>query len=100
MSNKAKFFVPLGALLACGLAVGGFVLAKHSSAQTRAPEAGANKTFYTCGMHHQIIQDHPGNCPICGMKLEPVRNQAGAFDSQAIAVDPVTIQNMGIRTAV
>jgi Cu+-exporting ATPase len=28
-------------------------------------------TEYTCPMHPQIIQDHPGNCPICGMSLEP-----------------------------
>src|SRR5262249_18002936 len=26
---------------------------------------------YTCPMHPQIVQDHPGNCPICGMALEP-----------------------------
>jgi Cu+-exporting ATPase len=25
---------------------------------------------YTCPMHPQIVQDHPGNCPICGMTLE------------------------------
>lgn len=25
--------------------------------------------YYTCSMHPQIMQDHPGNCPICGMKL-------------------------------
>ena len=24
---------------------------------------------YTCKMHPQVHQDHPGNCPICGMKL-------------------------------
>jgi P-type Cu+ transporter len=27
--------------------------------------------LYTCPMHPQIVQDHPGNCPICGMALEP-----------------------------
>jgi Cu+-exporting ATPase len=27
-------------------------------------------TEYTCPMHPQIVQDHPGNCPICGMTLE------------------------------
>ncbi|CAM5199456.1 Cu+-exporting ATPase OS=Castellaniella defragrans OX=75697 GN=HNR28_003611 PE=3 SV=1 [Castellaniella defragrans] len=27
-------------------------------------------TIYTCPMHPQIRQDHPGNCPICGMSLE------------------------------
>jgi Ni,Fe-hydrogenase I cytochrome b subunit len=24
---------------------------------------------YTCSMHPEIIQDEPGNCPICGMNL-------------------------------
>ena len=38
--------------------------------------ATAEKTLYTCGMHPQVIQDHPGNCPICGMKLTPIRKQA------------------------
>src|SRR5213082_2338833 len=27
--------------------------------------------IYTCPMHPQIEQDHPGYCPICGMSLEP-----------------------------
>lgn len=25
--------------------------------------------YYTCSMHPQVMQDKPGNCPICGMKL-------------------------------
>ena len=29
-------------------------------------------TFYTCPMHPEIHQDHPGNCPKCGMALEPL----------------------------
>lgn len=32
-----------------------------------APEG----TMYTCPMHPEIRQDHPGNCPKCGMALEP-----------------------------
>ena len=28
-------------------------------------------TKYTCPMHPQIIEDHPGHCPICGMTLVP-----------------------------
>src|SRR5262245_53064538 len=27
--------------------------------------------IYTCPMHPQIRQPGPGNCPICGMTLEP-----------------------------
>ncbi len=26
---------------------------------------------YTCSMHPQVVQDQPGNCPICGMELVP-----------------------------
>ncbi|MDX6767403.1 MAG: efflux RND transporter periplasmic adaptor subunit [Candidatus Methylacidiphilales bacterium] len=37
--------------------------------QKQAPTAGK---IYTCSMHPQIRQDHPGDCPICGMKLVPV----------------------------
>ena len=28
-------------------------------------------TIWTCPMHPEVRQDHPGNCPICGMTLEP-----------------------------
>ena len=32
----------------------------------------AAAAVYTCPMHPEIRQDHPGNCPKCGMALEPV----------------------------
>ncbi len=28
-------------------------------------------TMWTCPMHPEVRQDHPGACPICGMALEP-----------------------------
>lgn len=34
------------------------------------PSAGAN-VIYTCPMHPEVRQEGPGNCPICGMALEP-----------------------------
>jgi P-type Cu+ transporter len=33
-----------------------------------APTAGA---MYTCPMHPEVRQNHPGSCPKCGMALEP-----------------------------
>lgn len=40
--------------------------------QELAPAAAAEGTIYTCPMHPEIRQPAPGNCPICGMTLEPV----------------------------
>lgn len=36
-----------------------------------SPTARAG-TIYTCPMHPEVRQDKPGNCPICGMALEPL----------------------------
>ena len=30
---------------------------------------------YTCPMHPEVITDHPGNCPKCGMKLVPLKEK-------------------------
>ena len=37
-----------------------------------APAESQAGTIYTCPMHPEIRQNQPGNCPICGMTLEPV----------------------------
>ena len=48
--------------------------------------ASAAEQLYTCGMHPQIIKKEPGDCPICGMKLTPIRaNTSKAQDSNANA---------------
>ncbi|HEY7610330.1 MAG TPA: heavy metal translocating P-type ATPase [Alphaproteobacteria bacterium] len=43
----------------------------------KQPAAPAG-TIYTCPMHPEIRQAGPGNCPICGMALEPETVTAGA----------------------
>ena len=39
---------------------------------TRKSATFESKTMYTCPMHIEIRQDKPGDCPKCGMRLEPV----------------------------
>jgi Cu(I)/Ag(I) efflux system membrane fusion protein/cobalt-zinc-cadmium efflux system membrane fusion protein len=105
--------------------------------------------WYTCGMHPNVLQKGPGLCPICQMKLTPLKKDADAQtggqagdskerkilywrapmdpnyvseqpgkspmgmdlvpvyadegdspSAHAIRIDPITVQNMGIRTAV
>jgi len=53
----------------------GFVAAFPSTSK-------AAEQLYTCGMHPQIIKKEPGDCPICGMKLTPIRaNTSGQKDT-------------------
>ncbi len=40
------------------------------------------KTIYTCPMHPEIEQDHPGDCPMCGMALEPKTGTASPGEGE------------------
>ena len=42
--------------------------AGHDHARDTPPAPG---TRYTCPMHPEIVSDAPGDCPLCGMSLEP-----------------------------
>jgi Cu+-exporting ATPase len=62
---------------------------------------------YTCPMHPEIEQDHPGECPKCGMVLEPktprmveedeteIRSLSRKFWSALVLTIPVLILAMG-----
>ncbi|MDO8321249.1 heavy metal translocating P-type ATPase [Rhodoferax sp.] len=41
-------------------------------------------TIYTCPMHPEVRQDYPGNCPKCGMTLEPELPKLGDDDNRAL----------------
>jgi len=100
MKTKLKLIL-LGTLLIATASLGVFTVEASSQMDTtNAVTVAPGKTLYTCGMHPWIIQDHPGNCPICGMKLEPVHKTGSAVESSssAIAIDPATIQLMNIQT--
>ena len=64
-----------------------------------AADASSDAQLWTCGMHPQVIQDHPGQCPICHMELTPLEASGEAGDS-TITIDPVVVQNMGVQTTV
>lgn len=51
-----------------------FTCGTEDSSDTSADQ----KQLYTCGMHPQVIQEEPGNCPICGMKLTPMKDTESA----------------------
>ena len=43
----------------------------HPEAHGEHDDVVAVGAMYTCPMHPEIRQDHPGSCPKCGMALEP-----------------------------
>jgi P-type Cu+ transporter len=45
---------------------------EHYLNKLGTPEPAPPATLYTCPMHPEIVQEGPGNCPICGMALEPM----------------------------
>lgn len=57
-------------------------------------DEASDGTWYISQMHPWIVQPEPGTCPICGMDLTPIN----ATDLGRIAIDPATVQNIGIRT--
>lgn len=45
---------------------------EHYLGDRPAPEPMPEGTQFTCPMHPEIVEDEPGDCPICGMALEPM----------------------------
>jgi len=45
---------------------------EHDHEQEQEQE---KKQKYTCTMHPEVVTDHPGKCPKCGMKLVPVKQE-------------------------
>ncbi len=124
--------------------VGGAEAGTKQDANKEGEGKAAAPQLYTCGMHPNVIQSTPGDCPICHMKLTPMKTgqeekldererkvlywrspmvagytsdrpgrdpmghdlvpvhgeSGNAPVGRSIKIDPVVVQNMGIRTAV
>ncbi len=155
-SGRASVTLLIATVTLVAGVVGGYTLSQRTgtgSSMNMEMGGGAvtptadGEQWYTCGMHPNVIQKGPGDCPICQMKLTPLKKDddsgggAGASkerkvlywrapmdpnyisqkpgkspmgmdlvpvyadkeesgSAHTIRIDPVTIQNMGIRTAV
>ena len=67
-------------------------------------EEGKEADLYTCGMHPEVIQEGPGLCPICGMRLVPLSStlEGGTADgspSGTVTIHPEITQSIGVRYA-
>ena len=80
MNTKLILIAVLAA--AIGGTAGWFAPHQLSSATTATP-AGRKVLYYACPMHPNIKYDKPGDCPICGMKLQPVYTDENKTDAPA-----------------
>lgn len=78
MKKKTKLLLTFCGLLLLGILVGRYLLpASDSHHHPDVPkETQENATSWTCSMHPQIQQTEPGDCPICGMDLIPLKNDS------------------------
>jgi Cu(I)/Ag(I) efflux system membrane fusion protein len=78
MNMKRLGIAIVGAALAfaLGLMIGGSADHGHKAHAAAGSEDGG---LWTCSMHPQIQKTEPGDCPICGMDLIPLK--AGADDT-------------------
>jgi Cu(I)/Ag(I) efflux system membrane fusion protein len=52
-------------------------VSQESSSSSMQKQTSEQVDYWTCSMHPQIHMPKPGLCPICNMKLIPVRKEAG-----------------------
>ncbi|MEL6771146.1 MAG: efflux RND transporter periplasmic adaptor subunit [Bacteroidota bacterium] len=62
-----------------------------------AYDTNGDGIVYQSGMHPWVVQDKPGQCPVCGMDLQPV--SVNGATPGTVEIDAVTMQNLGVRTA-
>jgi Cu(I)/Ag(I) efflux system membrane fusion protein len=79
------------AALALGAAIGR--PGALASAQARAAAPVLTRSRYACPMHRQIVDDHPGRCPICGMDLVKTGSESHPAGLQ---VDSAALSALGV----
>lgn len=107
--NTLRWALFAGLLVLAVASVGSYVA-------SRWPRAGVahehRQARYYCPMHPSYTSDKPGECPICGMSLEPIP-AGGTRDPRTVSggdgdvpglssvhITPERVQLIGVRTAV
>ncbi len=73
--------------------------AGQGQAERQDSVAKSDKQLWTCGMHPHVIEEEPGQCPICGMNLVPMRGGQGDHTGHDHADgEPTAANGSGERT--
>jgi multidrug efflux pump subunit AcrA (membrane-fusion protein) len=101
MKTKNIILIVLIAVIALGI---GLLGRQQNTSKQALVRHGQHEIWY-CPMHPQILYDHPGQCPICGMDLvkrvsAPQRQESAVEGYTTISVTPQRQQLAGVRTVV
>jgi len=75
--------MPLMLALIALMTLGSGCSRSHPTKENPPESTTSKKEIWTCSMHPQIREDHPGACPICGMALTPLRTSIPAEATNA-----------------
>ena len=93
----------LGTALLAGLGLGYMLFnggTSHSTSTEVHNHSAANPQQWTCSMHPQILQQEPGDCPICGMDLIPAESTASGLAPEQFKITPNALALANIQTSI
>ena len=102
LMNVVRWALFAGLLLLAAVSIGAYVASCRSGGV-----ASQKQARYHCPMHPTYTSDRPGECPICGMNLEPIPTSAAGSSGAAgdvpgltaVELSPDRVQMIGVRTA-
>ncbi len=107
-SNKVKLrkkeIIIIAITLIIGISLGSIFSTSSTPKTVTTEEHSSHKEaaseIWTCSMHPQIQQDKPGNCPICGMDLIPLKTNANVeeADPNELQMTPSAMKLAEIQT--
>ena len=99
--NKSPFLLLALSLIlaACGRQDDPETASAVPADATATSATAALGSYYTCSMHPQVHQDHPGNCPICGMTLIKVNKAAASANGRTLQLSAEQVRLGNIRVA-
>jgi Cu(I)/Ag(I) efflux system membrane fusion protein len=101
MTLKTKTILRYALVLTFGLLLGWLIFAtgEEEHVHDLQPVETAEGTIWTCSMHPQIRQNEPGDCPICGMDLIPLEEEAGESNPYQLTMTSEAVRLANVQTS-
>ncbi|GGX02583.1 efflux RND transporter periplasmic adaptor subunit [Aquimarina muelleri] len=100
--NKNGIYI--GIALIIGLLAGYFIFGTNNASvqqeKQNHPQEEITKVMWTCSMHPQIMQEEPGDCPICGMDLIPAETSAEGLAADQFKMTENAMALANIQTTI